>query len=346
MTVGERGYTGNGIASISKTETVGLVDTYTITFTDGNTTTFTVTNARSITNIAKTNTNGLVDIYTITYNDGTTSTFDVTNGKGILNIAKTGSADLIDTYRITYNDGTYFDYNITNGEDGEVTEEELQDMYEQMSSELEDDTETGTSVDISGGAYWKVGITPKGNTSQEVIEGVTGTEVTGTDITISDYDETKESKFTKFSGDTFQQTYTGKNIFETIEILGSSSTYVNGVLTIASATYNKSKKIAVNGSSDYTLSVINNNTNTRVYIREFDENDSSLNIITKYITTSAIFTTNSNSAYIIIDFAPSSTDNFPIVISNIQLEARFNSNRLRTIRRRNSFTKPRLSTGY
>ncbi len=41
---GEKGDTGNGIASIAKTGTEGLVDTYTITFTDGTTTTFTVTN--------------------------------------------------------------------------------------------------------------------------------------------------------------------------------------------------------------------------------------------------------------------------------------------------------------
>lgn len=36
--------TGNGIASITKTGTSGLVDTYTITYTNGNTTTFTITN--------------------------------------------------------------------------------------------------------------------------------------------------------------------------------------------------------------------------------------------------------------------------------------------------------------
>lgn len=41
---GDTGATGNGIASISKTGTSGLVDTYTITFTSGNTTTFNVTN--------------------------------------------------------------------------------------------------------------------------------------------------------------------------------------------------------------------------------------------------------------------------------------------------------------
>lgn len=39
-----RGETGNGIESITKTATVGKVDTYTITYTDGTTTTFDVTN--------------------------------------------------------------------------------------------------------------------------------------------------------------------------------------------------------------------------------------------------------------------------------------------------------------
>ena len=43
---GIQGETGNGIASITKTGTVGLVDTYTITFTNGTTTTFQVTNGQ------------------------------------------------------------------------------------------------------------------------------------------------------------------------------------------------------------------------------------------------------------------------------------------------------------
>ena len=41
---GAKGDDGNGISSITKTGTSGLVDTYTITFTNGSTTTFTVTN--------------------------------------------------------------------------------------------------------------------------------------------------------------------------------------------------------------------------------------------------------------------------------------------------------------
>ena len=82
--------TTNGISSIEKTSTSGLVDTYTITYTNGNTSTFEVTNGadgqdgatgNGISSIEKTSTSGLVDTYTITYTNGNTSTFDVTNGQ-------------------------------------------------------------------------------------------------------------------------------------------------------------------------------------------------------------------------------------------------------------------------
>ena len=43
---GDTGATGNGIASIAKTSTSGLVDTYTITYTNGTTSTFNVTNGQ------------------------------------------------------------------------------------------------------------------------------------------------------------------------------------------------------------------------------------------------------------------------------------------------------------
>ena len=42
------GADGVGIESVEKTGTDGLIDTYTITFTDGKKTTFTVTNGRGI----------------------------------------------------------------------------------------------------------------------------------------------------------------------------------------------------------------------------------------------------------------------------------------------------------
>lgn len=81
------GEDGRGIESIVKTGTSGLVDAYTITYTDATTSTFTVTNGAQgadgagITSIDKTSTSGLVDTYTITMSNGTTTTFEVTNGQ-------------------------------------------------------------------------------------------------------------------------------------------------------------------------------------------------------------------------------------------------------------------------
>ena len=95
---GDKGDDGNGIVGITKTSTSGLVDTYTITYTDNTTSTFSVTNGKDgengrdgtngqdgtdgvgIVSITKTSTSGLVDTYTITMTNGTTTTFTVTNG--------------------------------------------------------------------------------------------------------------------------------------------------------------------------------------------------------------------------------------------------------------------------
>ncbi len=82
MLKGER---GSNIATITKTGTSGLTDTYTITLTDGSTTSFEVKNGSSIQSITKTSTVGAVDTYTITLTDGTTAgTFTVTNATGTI----------------------------------------------------------------------------------------------------------------------------------------------------------------------------------------------------------------------------------------------------------------------
>lgn len=70
---------------------------------------------KAVSNIAKTGTSGLIDTYTITYNDGTTTTYTITNGKGIASLYKTGSSGLTDVYTITYTDGTYYTFNVVNG---------------------------------------------------------------------------------------------------------------------------------------------------------------------------------------------------------------------------------------
>lgn len=75
------GLTGNGISSITKTGTSGLVDTYTITYTNGNTTTFDVSNGNGIDRIEKTATVGNKDTYTIYFTNGSTTTYEVANGE-------------------------------------------------------------------------------------------------------------------------------------------------------------------------------------------------------------------------------------------------------------------------
>ena len=78
-----KGDSGNSIKDITKTSTDGLIDTYTVTLTDGSTTTFEVTNGNGIESIEKTSTVGLTDIYTITLENGDTYTFDVVNGDNV-----------------------------------------------------------------------------------------------------------------------------------------------------------------------------------------------------------------------------------------------------------------------
>ena len=71
-----------GVKSITYTPPVApsLTGTMVVTLADNTTTSVSVQNGKGITSIAKTGTSGLVDTYTITYNDATTQTFTVTNG--------------------------------------------------------------------------------------------------------------------------------------------------------------------------------------------------------------------------------------------------------------------------
>ena len=92
---GEQGEDGRGIVSVTKTATSGLVDTYTITYTDGTTSTFTVANGAQgepgtdgtdgvgIASIVETPTteSGGANIITVTLTDGRVATFTVTNGR-------------------------------------------------------------------------------------------------------------------------------------------------------------------------------------------------------------------------------------------------------------------------
>lgn len=108
--------TFKSIDSISLSGKSGLIDTYTITFTDGSTSNFNVKNGadgKSITGITKTSTSGNVDHYDINLSDGTTTNgFDVTNGtdgtngKSIANISLASTSGNVKNYDVFLDDGT------------------------------------------------------------------------------------------------------------------------------------------------------------------------------------------------------------------------------------------------
>ena len=85
---GKNGVDGSSITVVSviKSKTEGLVDTYSIYFSNGKISQFTVTNGSAgekiaVTSIEKSSSQGLVDIYKITFNDNTVQYFSVTNGE-------------------------------------------------------------------------------------------------------------------------------------------------------------------------------------------------------------------------------------------------------------------------
>ena len=131
---GENGLPGNdgrGIQSIEKTDTNGLIDTYTITYTDGTTSTFIVVNGQDGPRGAQ----GIPgdDGYTPVVSIGSSGNWVVDgvdtgisargpageNGNGIESIVKTATNGLIDTYTITYTDGTTSTFVVVNGENGQ-----------------------------------------------------------------------------------------------------------------------------------------------------------------------------------------------------------------------------------
>ncbi len=166
------------VASIQKTGSNGLVDIYTITYTDGTTSTFEITNGKdgkdgqdgedgknangepiSIVSIQKTGTNGLVDIYTITYSNNTKSTFTVTNGKDGEDGEDITAMDLYESYCTVYGDSlTYAEflslYLQLGGESGHTAINDcLQSAAKIYSQFIEWNTETATKDDVKDAMY-------------------------------------------------------------------------------------------------------------------------------------------------------------------------------------------------
>ena len=135
----ESGEIGNGIENIEKTSSDGLVDTYTITFTDGTTTTFEVKNGASLEFTWSGTSLGIKteedEEYTYVDLQGEQGEQGET-GNGISTIEKTSTEGLVDTYTITYTDGTTTTFTVTNGEAYDDTE-----LQEKVTA-LEETTET------------------------------------------------------------------------------------------------------------------------------------------------------------------------------------------------------------
>lgn len=152
---GIQGETGNGIESV-------VFDNYTLrfAFTDG--TVFTTPSIRGaegngIRSIAKTGTSGLVDTYTITFDDGSTTTYTVTNGakgdKGDTGATPNLAIGTVETLEPTESatatitgtaENPVLNLGIPQGRTGEVT-------YEDLESILPRDTASGQIASFPDG---------------------------------------------------------------------------------------------------------------------------------------------------------------------------------------------------
>ena len=138
---GEDGEDGRGISSIFKSSTNGLVDNYTINFTDGSQTTFSVTNGKngidgkdgtpathqwqgtrlvisSASGTSSADLRGERGIQGVQGEQGEQGRTGA-DGVGILSIEKTDTQGIRDIYTITLTDGTIATFSVTNGIDGD-----------------------------------------------------------------------------------------------------------------------------------------------------------------------------------------------------------------------------------
>ena len=171
---GQKGKDGVSIQNIEKTSTSGSVDTYTITYSDGSTSTFKVTNgvdgSQGIQ--GEKGEDGRTPTITISEDgywviDGVKSTVLAKGQKGqdgvsIQNIEKTSTSGSVDTYTITYSDGSTSTFKVTNGVDGS----------QGIQGEKGEDGRTPT-ITISEDGYWVIdGV--KSTTLAQGVKGDTG----------------------------------------------------------------------------------------------------------------------------------------------------------------------------
>ena len=164
---GGSGSAGNGIVSVEKTGTNGLVDTYTITFTDGSTTTFTITNGE---------------------NGTTPNAPEVTiNAQGYWEINGTPTSTLAtaEDGKTPYIDGEYWYIDGTStgvkaqgaaGNDGKSAFDLYKEQNPTYTGTLAEWLETLKGQDGKDGSMWFTGTLVTG-TGDSIVREVTGTKV-------------------------------------------------------------------------------------------------------------------------------------------------------------------------
>ena len=144
------------IKDIKQTSYDEATVTYTITYEDDSTFTYTVpiNNTVSISGVRKTSSSNNVDTYTIELSNGESSTFTVTNGVSVENIVYSHSDGLRDYYTINYSNDTSSTISILNGKDG-ADGVSLEDMYEVANvdgkyANIQEFIEDYLSIEING----------------------------------------------------------------------------------------------------------------------------------------------------------------------------------------------------
>ena len=207
---GVDGQDGLSITEIKKTETVGNIDTYTIYYSDGTTSKFTVTNGINGEN-GTDGAQGEQGIQGVPGKDGVTPTIEISkdgywvingvqtqikaegvkgdkgdqgnpgkdgvdgqDGRSVTEIKKTSTSGNVDTYTILYSDGTTSTFTVTNGTDGIQGEQGIQGVPGK-------DGVTPT-IEISEDGYWVIngarteikaqGI--KGDKGDQGVQGIPG----------------------------------------------------------------------------------------------------------------------------------------------------------------------------
>lgn len=240
------GKDGVGIESIIKTSSNGNVDTYTITFTDNTSSTFTITNGKD----------GVQGIQGETGNDGYTPKVSIgkngnwiidevdsgiraegiqgeqgekgDKGNGIVKIELTKSDQNIDTYTIYFDDGTTTSFNVTNGLNGEQglqgeagqSGKSAYDIFKEYYPNYEGDEKQWID-DIVNGKFDKVNITFDANGG--ILDGPTNIQINKGEA-IGDLMLVPKKKGKNFLG-----WYTGRSIND---VRIDKTTIINSDLTI------------------------------------------------------------------------------------------------------------------